>query len=167
MTVGVLRVEMYHASKFGNGAMVAEELRRVLEAGGNQTGVHHVRDANPRELLPADLYVFGSPTRFGKPLGKMRRFVKKVSLPSGTKYAVFATHSEPMPNKRTGKVPTEDEMVRWRQTIPLLESILKEKGLVKVADKMFFVVGATLKGPLKEGWQTSVEKFTSAILGPS
>ena len=30
--------------------------------------VHHIREVKPSELLPADLCVFGSPGRFGKPI---------------------------------------------------------------------------------------------------
>jgi len=160
-----LKIEVYHASKFGNGAMVAEELRRLLETKGHQTNVHHIDKSKPRELPAADLYIFGSPTRFGKPLRSMRRFAKKISLPSGTRYAVFATHGDAVPDKKTGRMPTQEEMDRWRKTIPVLTEILTEKGLVKTADKIFIVRSDTLKGPLVEGWQGKAEEFVTAILG--
>ncbi len=130
---------------------MAEELQKVMAARGHQMDVHHIKESRPKELPQADLYVFGSPTRFGKPIGGMRRFVKKVRLPAGTRYAVFATHGAAVPDKKTGKIPTEEELVKWRRTIPVLDELLKGKGLVKVADKVFFVSGETLKGPLKEG----------------
>ena len=160
-----MKIELYHASKFGNGAMVAEELQRVLKAKGHQVNVHHVKEAKPKELPRADLYIFGSPTRIGKPIGSMRRFVKKVILPQGTKYAVFATHGEETPDKKTGKMPTEEEMKRWRMTIPYMDEVLKGKGLVKVAEKMFFVSAESMKGPLKEGWEEKVREFAGEI-GP-
>jgi len=147
--------------------MVAEELRRVMETKGHQVNVHHIDESKPKELPIADLYVFGSPTRFGGPLGSMRRFIKKVSLQAGTKYAIFATHGDAMPNKKTGLVPTEEELDRWRKTIPILDEILREKGLVKVDDKIFLVSAETMKGPLKEGWQGKVEEFATAILSSS
>ncbi|MBM4236965.1 MAG: hypothetical protein FJ151_00580 [Euryarchaeota archaeon] len=158
-----MRIELYHASKFGNGAMVAEELQRVMETKGHQMNLHHIDGAKPKEIPPADLYVFGSPTRFGGPIGSMRRFVKKVSLPPGTKYAIFATHADAVPDKKTGKMPTEEELNRWRKTIPELDEVLKGKGLVKVADMVFHVSGETLKGPLKEGWESKVEEFAAQI----
>lgn len=161
-----MKIVIYHASKFGNGATVAEEIRRIMETSGHQAEVHHINEAKPKEPLPAELYVFGSPTRFGKPIGGMRRFAKKVVLPSGTRYAVFATHGEAEPNKKTGKMPTEEELVRWRKTIPVLDEILRGKGLVKVADRMFFVTGIDVKGHLKEGWQAEVREFADAILSP-
>ncbi|UCE38387.1 MAG: hypothetical protein JSW00_03940 [Thermoplasmata archaeon] len=158
-----MRVELYHASKFGNGAKVAEELRRVMEAKGHNVNVHHIKGENPKKLPSADLYIFGSPTRFGKPIGSMRRFIKKVVLSPGTKYAVFATHGEAVPDKKTGKMPTEEEIYRWRKTIPIMDEVLKGKGLVKVADKKFYVLAETMKGPLKEGWQEKVEEFAAQI----
>ncbi len=162
-----IKIELYHASKFGNGAKVAEKLRQVMETKDHQVNVHHIDESKPKELPLADLYVFGSPTRFGGPLGSMRRFIKKVSLPSGTKYAIFATHGDVVPNKKTGLMPTEEEINRERKTLPILDEILREKGLVKVADKVFVVSAETLKGPLKEGWQGKVEEFAATILGSS
>ncbi|UCE73414.1 MAG: flavodoxin family protein [Methanomassiliicoccales archaeon] len=158
-----MKIELYHASKFGNGAKVAEELRRVMEAKGHQMNVHHIKGADPKKLPPADLYIFGSPTRMGKPIGGMRRFIKKVALPPKTKYAVFATHGDAAPDKKTGKMPTEQEMERWRKTIPLMDEVLKEKGLVKVADKKFYILADTMKGPLKDGWQERVKEFAAQI----
>lgn len=158
-----MKIELYHASKFGNGAKVAEELRRVMVAKGHQVNVHHIDESDPRQLSPADLYVFGSPTRFGGPIGSMKRFMKKVSLPSGTKYAIFATHSEGMINKKTGQRPSEEDLNRERKTIPVLDEILKEKGLVKVADKIFPVSADKLKGPLIDGWHKKVEDFATSI----
>lgn len=162
-----MKIELNHASKFGNGARVAEELRRVMEAKGIQVNVHHIDESKPKELPFADLYIFGSPTQFGGPIGSMRRFIKKISLSSGTKYAIFATHGDAVPNKKTGQMPTEEELNRWRKTIPILVEILSEKGMVKVAEKIFLVSGETVKGPLKEGWQGKVEEFANAILSAS
>jgi hypothetical protein len=93
----------------------------------------------------------------------MRRFVKKVALPQGTKYALFATHGDAVPDKKTGKMPTEEEMYRWRKTIPMLDEVLKGKGLVKIADKKFYITANSLKGPLKEGWHMRVEEFANQI----
>jgi len=163
----LIKIELYHASKFGNGARVAEELRRVLEVEGHRVNVHHIDKSKPKEIPFADLYVFGSPTRFGGPIRSMRRFIKKISLPSGTRYAVFATHGDAVPDKKTGRIPPEEELSRWRKTIPILDEILREKGLMKVTDKVFLVSGETLKGPLKEGWQEKVKEFAAAVLSSS
>jgi menaquinone-dependent protoporphyrinogen IX oxidase len=107
-----MKIEYFHASKFGNGAKVAEEFRALLAVKGVTVNVHHVRDVKPKELLSADLYLFSSPGRMGKPIGRARRFLKKVALPAGTKYALLTTEGASRPDKRTGRMPTEEEMAK-------------------------------------------------------
>ena len=156
-----MKIEYFHASKYGNGALVAEELKKQMAAKGVAVNVHHIRDAKPKELPPADLYLFSSPGRMGKPIGGMRRFLKKARLPSGTKYAILTTQMTPQPDRKTGRMPTEEEQAKWQRIIPIMNEILQEKGLVKVADDKILVTG--LKGPLEEGWQKKVETFISQI----
>jgi len=163
IALGRMRIEIYHASKFGNGAKVAEELRRVLVLKGHEVNVHHIDDARPKEIPLADFYIFGSPTRFGGPIGSMKRFLKKIQPPSGTKYANFATHGDVIPDKKTGKMPTADEINRMRRTIPIMDEILKEKGLVKVTEKIFLVSADEIKGHLIDGWQEKVVAFAAQI----
>jgi len=160
-----LRIELFHASKFGNGKRVSEELKRVLEAEGHQVAVRHIDGVKPKEGQPADLFIIGSHTRFGGPIGSMKKFVKKASLPLGSRYAVFATHTDGAPDKKTGRLPTQEELDRERKTIPELDQLLKEKGLIKVADKVFPVTGDVMKGTLREGWEIKVDEFATAILG--
>ena len=157
-----MKIELYHASKYGNGAKVAEEFRRLMTMKGHQVNVRNIDDARPKELPQAGLYVFGSPTRLGKPIGGMRHFLRKVDLPSGTRYAVFATHIESKPDKKTGKMPSEEEMEKWMRSIPIMDELLRAKGMVKIAEMRVFVVD--LKGPLGEGWQKKVESFVAQIL---
>jgi multimeric flavodoxin WrbA len=145
-----MKIEYFHASKYGNGAMVAEEFRRRMAAKGVDVNVHHIRDAKPKEMPPADLYLFSSPGRCGKPIWRMRRFMKKAQLPSGTKYALLTT-----------EMPTPEERDKWQRVIPVMTEILQEKGLVKVAEGKVIVTG--LKGPLEEGWQNKVEAFASQV----
>ena len=84
-----MKIEYVHASKYGNGAAVAAEFAKRMTARGATVDVHHIRDASPRQLPPADLYLFSSPGRMGRPIGGMRRFLRKVDLTAGTKYAVL------------------------------------------------------------------------------
>lgn len=168
-----MRIDVYHASKYGNGAKVAGELKHILESRGHQVNVHHIDDANPKELPPADRYVFGAPTRMNKPLGSMKRFLKKAALAPGTRYAVFATHTDAVPDKKTGRMPTPEELKARRMNVPTLMAILQDKGLVKVADTVFDVdveekkgsFKETMAGRLREGWQERAEEFANAILG--
>jgi multimeric flavodoxin WrbA len=156
-----MKIEYYHASKYGNGVMVAEEFRKLMEAKGATVVVHHVRDVRPGKLAPADLYVFSSPGRMGKPIRSMRRFLKKAQLPSGTNYAILTTEGAPRPNKKTGLMPTEAEQEKWQRIIPIMNELLAPKGLKKVAEGKILVTG--MKGPLEEGWHKKVAEFAEHI----
>lgn len=156
-----MKIEYFHASKYGNGAKVAEEFEKQMAAKGVVVHVHHIRDVSAKEPPPADLYVFSSPGRMGKPIGGMRRFLKKVRLSAGTKYAILTTEATPQPDKKTGQLPTDEELARWQRVIPIMNEILQGKGLVEVAEDKVRVTG--LKGPLEEGWQQKVEAFAARI----
>jgi len=158
----VMNIAYYHASKFGNGAMVAEEFKKIMAARGVTVSVQHIRDANPEDLPPADLYVFSSPGRMGKPKGRVRRFLRKVSLESGTRYAILTTQGAPKPDRKTGKMPTQEEQDRWERVIPIMNELLEAKGLKKVAEAAVCVTG--LKGPLEEGWQHKVAAFADQVM---
>ena len=159
-----MRIEYLHASKFGNGAMVAEEFTKQMAAKGVMVDVQHIRAARPDRLPPADLYVFSSPGRMGRPIGGMRRFLKKVRLPAGTRYAILTTEMAPQPDKKTGRIPTEEELARWQRVRPIMNEILRGAGLVNVAEGKVLVTG--LKGPLEEGWQKKVAAFAARIPVP-
>jgi menaquinone-dependent protoporphyrinogen IX oxidase len=100
-----MKIEQFHAWHYGNGAMVAEEFKKQMTAKGVTVDVHHVRDVRPKEMPPADLYLFSSPGRMGKPIGSMHRFLKKTKLLPGTKYAILTTQAAPMPDRKTGRIP--------------------------------------------------------------
>ena len=158
----VMNIAYYHASKFGNGAMVAEEFKKIMAARGVTVSVQHIRDANAQDLPRADLYVFSSPGRMGKPKGNVRRFLRKVTLEPGTRYAVLTTQGAPKPDKKTGKMPTQEELDRWERVIPIMNELLEAKGLKKVAEGAVWVTG--IKGPLEEGWQHKVAAFADQIM---
>ena len=157
-----MNIAYYHASKFGNGAMVAEEFKKIMAARGVTVSVRHIRDANPQDLPQADLYVFSSPGRMGKPKGNVRRFLRKVTLEPGTRYAILTTQGAPKPDKKTGKMPTQEELDRWERVIPIMNELLEAKGLKKVAEGAVWVTG--LKGPLEEGWQHKVAAFADQVM---
>ena len=156
-----MKIEYFHASKYGNGANVAEEFRKQMAAKGVSVNVHHVKDVRPKEIPSADLYLFSSPGRFGKPIGDMRGFLKKVNLPSGTKYAVLVTELAPEPEKSIRIPTTEEELGKCQRVIPVINEMLQKKGLVKVAEGKIFVTG--MKGPLEVNWPKEVEAFASRI----
>ncbi len=156
-----MKIEYLHASKYGNGARVAEEFGEQMATKGVTVDIHHIRDVSPSRLPSADLYLFSSPGRMGRPIGSMRRFLKKVGLPSGTRYAILTTEAAPRPDKKTGRMPTEEEIARWQHVRPIMNEILQGKGLVEVTEDKILVTG--VKGPLQEDWQQKVGAFTERI----
>ncbi len=145
-----MKIAYIHGSKHGNGATVAAEFKRQMAAKGVEVEVHHIRDVDPKKLPAADLYLFSSPGRIGKPIGYVRRALKKVNLPAGTRYALLTTEGTPQPDKKTGQLPTEEELAKYQRVRPLMNEILQEKGLVKVAEEKVHVTA--IKGPLEEAF---------------
>jgi hypothetical protein len=156
-----MNIAYYHASKYGNGVMVAEEFKKVLAARGLTVAVSHIRDANPKDLPAADLYVFSSPGRFGKPKSNARRFLANVCLEPGTRYAILTTQAAPKPDPKTGKLPSQEEQDRWERVIPVMNELLLAKGLRKTAEGTVLVTG--LKGPLEDGWRSKVAAFADQV----
>jgi hypothetical protein len=87
-----------------------------------------------------------------------------VGLPAGTKYAILTTEAAPRPDKKTGRIPTEEELAKWQRVRPIMNEILQGKGLVEVTEDKVLVTG--LKGPLEEGWQRKVAAFVARIPVP-
>ncbi len=159
-----MKIEYFHASKFGNGAMVAAELKKQMTAKGVDVEIHHIREVAPSRVPAADLYLFSSPGRFGKPIRAMRRFLQDLSLPAGAQYALLTTEAAPKPNKKTGRMPTEEELVQSGQRVrPVMNRILGGKGLFEVAEEKVYVT--KLKGPLEDGWQAKVADFAGRLPG--
>ncbi len=156
-----MTIEYLHASKFGNGARVAARFKEQMAANDVQVDVHHIREVRPAQLPSADLYVFSSPGRFGRPIRGMRQFLKKVSLPAGSRYAILTTEAMPQPDKKTGRVPSEEELARHQRVRSIMNGLLQGRGLVKLGEDKVHVTG--LKGPLEEGWEMKVDAFAAAL----
>ena len=156
-----MKIEYVHASHYGNGTVVAEEFRKQMAAHGVTVNVHHIKQLSPHDLPPADLYLFSSPGRMGKPIGGARRFLEKLRLPVGTKYALLTTEAMPRPDKKTGTMPTEKELAKYQRVRPIINEVLEGKGLVRIAEDKVYVTA--LKGPLERDWQKKVEAFVAQI----
>ncbi len=153
------RIVYVHASKFGNGATCADEFRQRMAARDIDVEVHHVGKVKPKALPPADLYVFSSPGRFGKPIGSMRKFLKKLELPAATRYALLVTELRPEPHGTTEQTATEEGPCQ--QVTPIMNELLGSKGLVGVGEEKVYVRG--IKGPLEDGWREKVEAFAARL----
>ena len=156
-----MNIEYLHASKFGNGVKVAREFTEQMAARGVTVNVHHIRDVEPDALAAADLYLFSSPGRYGRPIREMRRFLNDVALPGGTAYGLLTTEMSPKPDKKTGRMPTEEEICRYQHVRPIMNETLQGKGLVELAEEKVYVTG--IKGPLEDGWREKVAAFAALI----
>jgi hypothetical protein len=156
-----MSIEYVHASKFGNGRRVAQEFQRDATAEGVTTDVHHVREVDPTAVPQAELYVFSSPGRMGKPIRSMRRFLERLNLPPGTNCAILTTEIAPRPDKKTGRTPTPEELEKWQRVRPIMHEILERKGLVNVGEQVVYVGG--MKGPLESGWEKKVAEFVASL----
>ena len=63
-----MKIEYFHALKYGNGALVSEEFEKQMAAKGVTVTVHHIRDARPKETPPADHRSF-----FGRELFRLEK----------------------------------------------------------------------------------------------
>ena len=146
-----MKIEYLHASKFGNGAMVAAEFARLMAGKGVAVEVHHIRELNPTEVPPADLRV-----QLARPDGQADR--ANAALPP---------QAEPRgrcqvrpPHDGDGPKPGQaDRACRPRSWpggsgCPIMNEILQAKGLVKVGEDKVYVTA--MKGPLEEGWEQKV-----------
>ncbi len=156
-----MKIEYFHGSVYGNGAMIAEEFKKQMNEKGITVNIHNIKNVKPKEIPNADLYLFGSPGRFGKPARNMQNFLKKANLVQGSKYAVIVTELNPSPDSSSIRIPTEENAGMCQQVIPLINKTLNERGLVKMAEGKVFVTG--IRGPLEDGWQKIVEEFASRI----
>ena len=153
--------EYFHASKYGNGVKVADEFARRMASRGVTVNVHHIKDVSAKALPPADLYLFSSPGRMGKPIGGMRRFLKGLDAPAGARYAILTTEGAPQPDKKTGQIPTQEEQDKYQRVIPIMSELLTGAGMVEVAAGKVLVTG--MRGPLEDGWEAKVDAFADAI----
>lgn len=157
-----MNVVYVHASRFGNGAQVAEEVAARMAEHSVAVEVRHVREVRGRTLPPAELYIFSSPGRMGRPQGALRRLLKRLRLPAGTRYGLLTTEMGPQPDARTGRIATEEEYAVWERVRPIMKEILDGKGAVLVAEDRVRVVA--MRGPLEERWKDTVHGFVDRVL---
>ena len=143
-----MKIFITYESKYGNGKKVVDQLQNALKGKGHEVQVGSVREVKPNSLPQADLYVFHSPTHMGSPVGKVKKFLKKMEIPrKDAKYALMATHMDPK-----------------AMTVNKMDKLLSPKGMTKISDGLQVMVKG-MKGPLEEGWEQKVEAFASEISG--
>ena len=141
-----MKICIAYFSKFGNGKMAAEHLHGQLVKMGHIVVLHSADSIDPKLLPAMDMYVFSSPTHMGSPAGKMNRFLKKLALPEGSRYALMATYMGGKTN-----------------TLLKMEKILAKKGYVKTHDGLELKVEG-IQGPLAEGYKEFLDNFAHKLV---
>ncbi len=143
-----MKIFIAYESKYGNGKKVVDHLQNALKGKGHEVQVGLVREVKPKSLPQADLYIFHSPTHVGSPVGKVKKFLKKMDIPQkDAKYALTITHMDPN-----------------AKTMAKMDALVQPKGMTKVTDGLQVMVKG-MKGPLEEGWEQKVEGFASELSG--
>ncbi|NYT12692.1 MAG: flavodoxin family protein [Methanomassiliicoccales archaeon] len=144
------KISITYLSKYGNGKMAMERLKDLLLRDGHDVSTYSVTDINPDKIPDSDLYVFSTSVHAGKPPGKMRKFVGKLSRDGG-KYALVITH-----------LPQPKEKPQWKKTEGIMNDALQSAGLTPTSE-CFSLEVKGIKGPLEDGWEGKIKDLAESI----
>lgn len=130
--------------------MAMERLRGFLLEEGHDVSIYSISDINLDQIPESDLYVFSTSVHAGKPPGKMRKFVGKLSR-SGGKYALVVTH-----------LPNPEEKPRWKKTEGIMNESLRSAGFIPMTDSLSLEVKG-MKGPLENGWEDKIRSLAVSL----
>lgn len=136
-----------YISVFGNGKKCVEELISQLKAKGHTARECSIQEYSPDSLPTSDIYVVSAPTRMGKPLGKMKRFLTKLKPKNeNARYALMSTGGD-----------------EERAPLQSMAAIVEKSGLTKAADGIRIVVKG-MKGPLEDGYKEKIKEFAERLV---
>jgi flavodoxin len=144
-----MKVVLVYDSKYGNTERIAQAIAKGLtESGLTEARVLWVAKACEDDFHDVDLWIIGSPTRWGGPTFKMRTLLSNAIKyeGKGKRVAVFDTRLDKVHSGASGR----------------LKTMLERGGLTLVTDpECFFVTGTS--GPLKEGEEARAELYGRKI----
>jgi multimeric flavodoxin WrbA len=142
-----MKVFIFYESRFGNGKLLSENLKKLLKDRGAEAEAFSIREVNLKGIGPADFYVFSAPMRmFMLPLA-MRGFIGGFKPPKlGTGYALMTTYLDPRV-----------------KALSVMKQLLDRKGMVKTGTD-FKVKVLNTEGPLESGYEPGLEKFADEII---
>lgn len=141
-----------YASRYGNTKRVAAEIAGgIADSSGEPPALRSIDDVEPTTLSGFELIVIGSPDHFGRPIGRVRRFVSKLRLsgPDMPRVAFFDTCLETDLGKAVHQLEAE-----LRRLVPSAEII----------SPGFSAVVLGIKGPLREGEIERSREFGRAVV---
>jgi len=145
-------------SYYGNTKSVADAIAGQVRAEGHEAEVVCVRDGKAWDLT-ADFLFVGSPTRIGRPTGRVRKFVRKLNREQwGAKsIAAFDTYMAANPEDPKSKKWTEYGAGY------LIYDMLKEKGF-NVRSPPLKCLVTDAKGPLASDALDKARQYTHEFL---
>ena len=142
-----MKIKIIYESPFGNGKRVIDELTRILKSKDQDVESFAVNETSPKEIPPADLYIFSSPTRKFTLPPDISNFIDNFIPPKNdVKYALMTTYMDP-------------------RTIALKKMTAKlDEKKMKKATKDFKVKVTGLKGPIKEDYLGRLLVFSEELI---
>lgn len=140
-----MTISIIYYTRFGNNAEVAERLSDELEARGHGVSIHPINEARPSEIPSSDLYIIGSPTQIGSMPIKVSRFLKRMKIKSGSRYAVYNTYAE----ANSGAAAK-------------ITGIMNDQDAVQDSEPLLLAV-KDLKGPLEDGWEEKLKLWAEKV----
>ncbi len=148
-------------SVYGCTKQVAETIAEKLKNKDYEVLLHNLKDSKLKSI-DCDYLFIGSPTRFGKPTRKLRKFLDAFDWNnfSGTVVAFDTIMQIPEndPNMEKTKAKYIDN-----GSAPTIKSTLTQKG-VSVSDKDLRVEVSGLKGPLVDDALDNTRAFVDELL---
>lgn len=150
-------------TKYGNGRIIAEAIARGLRESGSETTIISI----PAKDIGGgyDFVVVSSPTRFGRMMGPVRKFIKKnlagdawrgkPFIAAGTGLRVEEAGQGPDPG---GAAPQASGRCGPAESAEQVYAELENAGLRPATGPQKFYVGG-LKGPLLEGEEERALEF--------
>jgi flavodoxin len=148
-----MKVVLVYDSKHGNTERIAQAIAKGLAGSGlTDVRVLWIAKACEDDFHEMDLWIIGSPTRWGGPTFRMRTLLNNAIKyeAKGQRAAVFDTRYEKMHSGASER----------------LKAILERGGLTLVTEPEHFVVNGG-SGPLKEGEEARAELFGRLIASRS
>ncbi len=138
-----MRYIIVYWTRFGNNKRIVDHLAGILQG---EVQAIKADEADPLSIPEADYYIFSAAAEKFTVQKHMRKYMKGLREMDGRKYGIINTHAS---NKS------------W---LPKMEKILSKKGMVKVAEIDFQVVGGMNdQSRIVDGWEEKLDAFASKL----
>jgi flavodoxin len=143
-----MKIVIVYSSRYGNGKKCVDIVDEGLRARGHEVQVINAPQANPNDLPPADMYIFSGATEAFNIAAGIRKYLKKLPVMEGKKYALISTHA-------MNKAIALNKMEKLLST---------KKKMIKVSSIDFRIGDGSTEGKgLPEGYEGKLRKWVEGI----